>query len=166
MSLNDIPDGGSVLLDANIIIYAKRGKSAQCRRRLERCANGDVRGFIAIIAAAEFCHRRMMQEAQSLGLAASNPARSLGQDRSLLPRLSQYRKDVEDLLSGDLTLLSLEAEDLLKALELQRLHGLMTNDSLQAAAAIRAGVSIIASNDPHFDLIPGMTTFKPNDFVP
>ena len=107
----------------------------------------------------------MMQEAQSLGLAASNPARSLGQDRSLLSRLSQYRRDVEDLLSGDLTLLSLETEDLLKALELQRLHGLLTNDSLQVAAAIRAGVSTIASNDPHFDMIPDMTVFKPTDFV-
>jgi len=51
MSLNDIPDGGSVLLDANIVIYAKRGESAQCRRLLERCASGDVHGFVAVIAA-------------------------------------------------------------------------------------------------------------------
>ena len=51
MSLNDIPDGGSVLLDANIVIYAKRGESARCRRLLERCASGDVHGFVAVIAA-------------------------------------------------------------------------------------------------------------------
>ena len=51
MSLNDIPDGASVLLDANIVIYAKRGESVQCRRLLERCASGDVRGFVTVIAA-------------------------------------------------------------------------------------------------------------------
>jgi predicted nucleic acid-binding protein len=165
MSLDDIPNGGAVLLDANVVIHAKRGDSAQCRRLLARCAAGEVRGFVAVVAAAEFCHRRMMQEAQSLGLASSNPARALGQDRALLARLSQYRRDVEDLLSGDLTAISLETEDLLMALELQRQHGLMTNDSLQAAAAIRAGVSLIASSDPHFDQIPAMTVFKPTDIV-
>jgi len=165
MSLDDIPKDGAVLLDANVVIYAKRGDSAQCRRLLARCAEGEVRGFIAVIAAAEFCHRRMMQEAQSLGLAASNPARALGHDRSLLAQLSQYRQEVEDLLSGDLTLISLEPEDLLKALELQRQNGLMTNDSLQIAAASRAGVSLIASSDPHFDQIPAMTVFKPTDII-
>jgi predicted nucleic acid-binding protein len=83
MSLDDIPNGGAVLLDANVVIYAKRGNSAQCRRLLVRCTGGEVRGFMAVIAVAEFCHRRMMQEAQSLGLAASNPARALGQDRGV-----------------------------------------------------------------------------------
>jgi predicted nucleic acid-binding protein len=83
----------------------------------------------------------------------------------LLARLSDYRRDVEDLLSGDLTVISLETEDLLKAIELQRQHGLMTNDSLQIAAAIRAGVLLIASSDPHFDQFPAMTVFKPTDII-
>jgi predicted nucleic acid-binding protein len=165
MNLDDIPTGGAVMLDANVIIYAKRGASEQCRRLLSRCAGGELRGYVAAIAVAEFCHRRMMQEAQSLGLAASNPARELGQDGALLAQLSQYRRDVEDLLSGDLTVVSLEAEDLLKAVELQREHGLLTNDSLLLAAAIRAAVSIIASNDPHFDRIPEVRVYKPTDLV-
>lgn len=113
MTLDEIPAGAGVMLDANIVIYARQGASEQCRRLLARCAGGDVRGFVAAIAAAEFCHRRMMQEAQSLGLVGSNPARAFGQDRELLSRLKEYRLDVEDLLSGELTLLSLEAGDLL-----------------------------------------------------
>ncbi len=165
MNLDDIPNGSAVMLDANVIIYAKRGVSDQCRRLLARCAGGELRGLVAAIAVAEFCHRRMMQEAQSLGLAASNPARDLDQDRALLTRLSRYRRDVEDLLSGDLTVVSLETEDILKALELQRMYGLLTNDSLQLAAAIRAAVSIITSNDPHFDRIPEVTVYKPTDLV-
>jgi predicted nucleic acid-binding protein len=165
MNLDDIPNGGAVMLDANVIIYAKRGVSEQCRRLLARCAGGEIRGLIAAVAVAEFCHRRMMQEAQSLGLAASNPARELSQDRALLARLSQYRRDVEDLLSGDLTVVSLDTEDLLKAVELQRMHGLLTNDSLLLAAAIRAAVSIIASNDPHFDRISEVTVYKPTDLI-
>jgi predicted nucleic acid-binding protein len=165
ISLDDIPNGAAVLLDANVIIYAKHGASAQCRGLLTRCAAREVRGFIAVNAVAEFCHRRMMQEAQSLGLAASNPARALGQDRALLFRLSQYRSDVEDLLSGDLTVLSLESGDFSKAMVLQRQHGLMTNDSLQIAAALRAGISLIASSDPHFDQLPAITVYNPTDIV-
>ena len=74
MSLDSIPAGSAVLLDANILIYARRGMSEQCRRLVARCATGEIHGAITTIAVAEFCHRRMMQEAQSLGLAAANPA--------------------------------------------------------------------------------------------
>jgi predicted nucleic acid-binding protein len=53
----------------------------------------------------------------------------------------------------------------LKAVELQRMHGLLTNDSLLLAAAIRAAVSMIASSDPHFDRIPEVTVYRPTDIV-
>jgi hypothetical protein len=36
MSLDDIPSGSRVLLDANVLIYARRGVSVQSRRLLER----------------------------------------------------------------------------------------------------------------------------------
>jgi predicted nucleic acid-binding protein len=163
MTLDDIPAGSAVLLDANILIYARRGASAQCQRLLARCAAREVRGFLTTIAVAEFCHRRMMQEAQSLGLAASNPAKALSQNTALLGKLSQYRCDVEDLLAGDLTILSLDATDLTLALELQRQHGLLTNDSLHLAAALRVNMTALATNDPCFDQVPTVTLFKPDD---
>jgi len=40
MNLEAIPAGSRVLVDANILIYARRGMSGQCRRLLERCAGG------------------------------------------------------------------------------------------------------------------------------
>jgi predicted nucleic acid-binding protein len=71
MSLDAIPADARVLVDANILIYAKRGMSAQCRRLLERCTKRQVIGLLTTIAVAEFCHCRMMQEAQSRGLSGS-----------------------------------------------------------------------------------------------
>jgi predicted nucleic acid-binding protein len=71
MTLDDIPASSDILLDANILIYSRRSASAQCQRLLARCAAREIRGFLTTIAVAEFCHRRMMQEAQSLGLAVS-----------------------------------------------------------------------------------------------
>jgi predicted nucleic acid-binding protein len=165
MTLDDIPSGTVVLLDANILIYARRGASVQCQRLLARCAAREIRGCLTTIAVAEFCHRRMMQEAQSLGLAGSNPAKALSQNPALLGQLSQYRRDVEDLLAGDLTLLSLDAADLGSALELQRQHRLLTNDSLHLAAALRANIPAFATNDPGFDLVPSLILYKPDDVV-
>ena len=55
--LDDIAAGSAVLLDANVLIYARRGMSAQCRRLLDRCSNRDVTGLVTTLVVAEFCHR-------------------------------------------------------------------------------------------------------------
>ena len=163
MRLDDIPAGARILVDANILLYAKRGMSAQCRRFLDRCAQREVNGVLTTIVVAEFCHRRMTQEAQSRGLSGSNPAKALSQNSALVRQLIQYRQDMEDLLAGELAMLGIEQADFAKALELQQLHGLLTNDSLNLAAALRAGVNLLATADPQFDAVSGLTVFKPDD---
>lgn len=70
---------------------------------------------------------------------------------------------MEDLLSGDLLVLAVQNMDYTKALELQRTQGLLTNDSLNLAVGLRSGVNLLATADPQFDSIPGLTVFKPND---
>jgi len=163
MTLDDIPSGSAILIDANVLIYARRGMSGQCRRLLERCAAREIIGVLSAIVVAEFCHRRMMQEAQSRGLAAANPARTLAQNPALVRQLSGYAQESEDLLAGDFTMLAVEDADFGKALALQRQHGLLTNDSLHLAAGLRAGISSLATNDPQFDAVPGISVFKPDD---
>jgi predicted nucleic acid-binding protein len=137
--------------------------SGQCRRLLERGAQREVNGVLTTIAVAQFCHRRLMQEAQSRGLSGSNPAKALAQNPALVRQLTQYRQEVEDLLSGDLLVLVVESADFVKAAELQGTHGLLTNDSLNVAVALRSGVNLLATADPQSDSIPGMTVFKPDD---
>jgi hypothetical protein len=39
MSLAHIPNNAAILLDTNILIYAKRNLSDECRHLLSRCAN-------------------------------------------------------------------------------------------------------------------------------
>lgn len=120
-------------------------------------------GVLTTVVLAEFCHRRMMQEAQSRGLSNSNPAKALSQDPALVRSLSQYACDVEDLLAGEFSVVDLAGADFPKALELQQQHGLLTNDSLQLAAAIRAGVRLLATADPGFSSVPGFQVFTPDD---
>jgi len=49
MTLDDIRPGSRILIDANILIYARRGMSAQCCRLLARCAEGEVNGVLTTI---------------------------------------------------------------------------------------------------------------------
>ncbi|MBE7502903.1 MAG: type II toxin-antitoxin system VapC family toxin [Verrucomicrobiales bacterium] len=165
MSLDDIPSGSRILLDANVLIYARRGVSVQSRRLLERCASGEVVGIVTTFVLAEYCHRRMMQEAQSRGLAAANPAKALAENPPSVRQLSQYAQEVEDLLAGELETLETVASDFTEALALQRQHGLLTNDSLLVATALRAGVNRLATADPQFDGVTGLTVFKPDDVM-
>jgi predicted nucleic acid-binding protein len=163
MSLADIPNGALVLLDANILIYARRRISGECEKLLERCSDGSLTGIVSTLALAEFCHRRMMQEAQTRILAGSNPAKTLGQKPGVVQQLTTYSGDVERLLTSSLQFLPIEQADFTIALGLQKQYGLLTNDSLIMASASRRGIQIIATADNQFDAAAGFTTYKPSD---
>jgi predicted nucleic acid-binding protein len=77
--------------------------------------------------------------------------------------LIHYRQDVEDLLAGEFLVLGIGEADFAKAIELQRLHGLLTNDSLHLAAGLRAGVNLLVTADLQFDTVAGITAFRPDD---
>jgi len=165
MNLGDITDGSSVFIDTNVLIYARTGQSANCRELVARCQTGAVAGIISGFVVAEFCHRRMMQEAQAAGRAASNPSKALSQRPEIVRQLSVYADDVRALLGGQLTLSDAKAADFAVALELQHQFGLLTIDSINLAMMRRFGVSEIATADPNFDQIQGTIVYKPDDLA-
>ena len=163
MNLSDIQGGTRVFVDTNILIYARRHVSSQCREFVNRCQGKAVQGVITPLVVAEFCHRRMMQEAQSKGFAASNPSRALSENREVIRNLSVYAEDTRSLLSGELDLIPARAEDFLEALLLQKLHSLLTTDSINLAVARRLGIQEMATADKSFDNIEGLIVYKPED---
>jgi predicted nucleic acid-binding protein len=165
MNLDDLRNGSRVLLDANILIYGHRRTSRQAANLLSRCASGAIEGTITTGTLAEFSHRRMIQEAQSRGLVGSNPARALGENRSLLRSLSAYADEVRDLLGGGLFVEPVLPEDFHLALEFQQKFTLLTNDSLNLAVARRLGLGELATADKGFDSAQGFIVYKPTDIV-
>lgn len=165
MNLDDITNGSTVFIDTNVLLYARTGQSVRCRQLLARCSTRAVNGVISGFVVAEFCHRRMMQEAQAAGRAASNPAKALSQKPEMVRQLSVYADDVRALLGGELALLEAEKTDFAVALELQRQFGLLTIDSINLAVARRLGINEIATADTHFDYIQGLIVYKPDDVV-
>jgi len=163
VNLDSIPAGARVLIDANILIYARLGLSAECRRLLERCLTREIIGVVTTIALAEFCHRRMVQEAQSRGLSGSNPARTLARNPGIVRALTGHRLEVEDLLAGELLIVAVESGDFARALDLQGSHGLLTNDSLNLACGLRAGTSDLATADRQLQAAPSIRVWTPGD---
>jgi predicted nucleic acid-binding protein len=166
VNFDDIPDDEAVFVDANILIYAAQEKSGQCRRLLQRIAGQTVRGVCSAIVVAELCHRSMLNEARAKQLiSGSNPAKALSQRRDLISQLSEYAEIVRDILNSELAVEPLQPDDLMLALELQRQHGLLTNDSMHLAVARRLGVHGIATADSSFENVPGIIVYKPTDLV-
>ena len=166
MNLQDIVNGSTVLIDTNVFLYARNHRSPQCRELLLRCEQGAVNGVFTLPTLAEFSHRCMIQEAQGNGLVGSNPARSLSERPELVRQLNAYAESVRDLLDCALVVAESHAQDFLVALELQKQHGLLTNDSLNLAIARRHGIKDIATADKSFDNVPGVIIYKPEDISP
>lgn len=164
MSLRDIPDGALIFVDANIFVYAVERRCPECRQLLDRIDGDAVSAFSSAIVLAEVCHRRMINEAKEVGLiSGANPARLLGRKPEGVRGLRIYAQNTRDLLDSPITFEPVRLEDFYVALELQKQHGLLTNDSLNFAVAKRLGIQAIATADKSFDNVPGIVIHKPED---
>ena len=131
---------------------------------LDRVDGESVVAFSSTTVLAEVCHRRMINEAKEAGLIPSgNPSRLLGKKPDAVTRLSIYAGNTRDLLDSTIGFEPIHPQDFYLALELQKQHGLLTNDSLNLAVAKRLGVRGIATADKSFDNVQGVIIYKPED---
>ncbi len=149
MNLDDIPDGSLCVIDTNILLYAEQGVSGQAQRLISRCSRGEIIGILPSTVWLELTHKLMLAEAIMLGLVTGrNPAARLAQKPEAVRSLSLYREKVRALTDLGLGFESCTQKDLLgTAFELQEKYGLLTNDSVVLAAALRLKADVLVSND-------------------
>ena len=164
MNLNDLRNESSVLLDANIFIYALQKLSRQCERLLDRCSGGEILGIVPLHVLAEIMHRMMITEARDNNwISGSNPSKSLSEKPDRVRSLTRYESYVRDILAMGFQLEPLECEDFIIAMAVQRKAGLLTNDALLVAVGERMRVTAIASADQTFSKVPGIVLYSPSD---
>jgi predicted nucleic acid-binding protein len=164
MNPDHIVQNDIVMIDANIIIYASRDKSVQCRNLIRRCSNSEVQGIMTSHILAEISHRLMLAEALEYNwISGSNPARSLAEQPERAKGLIRYELAVKNLLSVGIHFERLEKEDFLAMLRIQRETGLLTNDALLIACAERLRVQTLASADRQFSVVKNITLYSPDD---
>ena len=165
INLDDIPSGSLCVLDTNILIYAEQRASLQAERLIRRIEEHDVTGVLPQPVWQETMHRLMITEAIMLGhIRGPNPARQLAEKPDVVKKLTIYRDKVEALVTLGLAFEPCRETDLLgKALEFQERHGLLTNDSLIAAIALRIEADVLVSADTRFQAIKELRIHAPSD---
>ena len=164
-TLDQLEPGSRVFIDASIFIYHFTGSSLECRRLMESCENGRIEGFTSVTAVAEVAHRLMTIEAVARGLISpGNVVRKLREKPALVRELHLYQDQTELIPLMGIVILSLDLSTMTLAAEIRRRHGLLVNDSLLAATAIREGIADFASADTDFERVEELRLFRPGDF--
>ncbi len=164
MTLDQVLPGSRVFIDSTIFIYHFTGASADCRRFLERCERGDLKGITSTVVLAEVAHRLMMIEAVARGLLpAGNVARKLRTRPDVVTGLETYREQVERIPLMGVAILPLDVKSLLHSHDVRKKYKLLVNDSLVAATATLAGLSSLATADSDFRRVAELETHEPAD---
>lgn len=164
MTLADLREGESVLIDANVFIYHFGGRSAQCRAFLERCARRELLGYTSTPTLAEVLHRLMVAEAIQMGLVNPGTAvKTLREKPELVKGLTRYNEDARQIGQMNLAILSLTRGVLARSEEIRKLMGLLTNDSLLVVFMRDRRLTKLATAGDDFERVPGLQIYKPTD---
>ncbi|MBE3598726.1 MAG: PIN domain-containing protein [Limnochordaceae bacterium] len=162
--LTELPAGASVYIDANIFVYHFTGMSQQVRTFLSRCERHEVAANAGTLVLLEVLHRLMVIEARHKGLVSgANPVRQLEQHPDRVRALSEYQFHTQAIPAMGVHILDLPGDWLTRSLELRQRYGLLTTDSVIALEMLDHGIPFIASADPAFDRVPGVTRLAPTD---
>lgn len=147
-----VPTGSTCVLDTNVMLYAHQGASAAASHILRRCSAADITGILPSAVWEELCHRLMVAEAVAAGrIAGPNPARRLAEHPEIVRDLAAYRRSLGELATMGLRFEPVRRDDVLTAaVDLQKRYGLLTNDSIIAACAIRLGADYLVTSDAGF----------------
>lgn len=165
-SLQHIPANVSVMLDANIVIYALFPQVKQhesCKRLLERSARGEIHLHLVVNTVADIIHRAMILE--TMAQASLQKSREaviyLKQNPQAVTSLTRYKNILSDLKQARINILPLTYRDLHNSKQFRYEYGLMTNDSLIVAVMKREKIQYLATNDSDFARIPRLAVRKP-----
>ena len=165
MNLDDIPSGSLCVIDTNVLIYAEQGTSLQAQRLLRRIERRDLLGVLPQSVWQELCHKLMLAEALMLGhISGGNPARQLASKPDAVKRLTLYRDKIRALATLGLGFEPCTKADLMdNGFHLQEHHGLLTNDSVILAVAMRLDADALVSADARFQVSKDIRVYAPSD---
>lgn len=126
-----------------------------------------MRGYTAVAMLAEVAHRLMLLEAiRTRGLTPRTAVRFLKEHPTHVTGLTEYRQALTAIPSFGVTVVPITPAHLAAAQALCAQEGLLTNDALLVAVTQALGLTDLASNDPDFARLPGLTLWQPQVVPP
>lgn len=164
MTFSDIPSGASIYVDANVFLYVFTRKSADCTALIERCRRDEIFGLSATHVLAEVCHRAMGMESAALLGQPRVSAEYLKRHPDVIRRLTKYSSFIADVVQQwNLTIFTVSPDVVLRSQSIRDSYGLMTNDSISVQIVSEYGIDGIATDDPDFNSVTGITVYAPTD---
>ena len=165
MSLDDIPAGSLCVIDTNVLLYAEQGASDQAQRLLRRCSKGDLVGALPQTVWQELTHKLTLAEAMmKRGTSGGNPVACPVGQPNVVRTLTLYRMKVQALVELGLRFEPCEQADLLQSgFDLQQRYGLLTNDAVTLAVAVRLKADCLVASDLRFRFVSEIDVLAPSD---
>jgi predicted nucleic acid-binding protein len=162
----DLPAGATAFLDASVFIHhfepnALYGQAAT--EFLERIENHEVSGLTATHVVSEVAHRLMTIEAmQAFGWKSAGIALRLRNHPTQVQTLKRFRQAIQEIPLFGIVILTIDSASLDRAAEISQQPGLLHNHALVIAIMRAHGLTNLASVDPDFDRVPGITRCAPS----
>ena len=161
----DLPAGATVFLDASVFIHHFEPNAAfgpAATEFLERIENQEINGLTATHIVSEVAHRLMTIEAmQTLGWKSGGIALRLRNHPDQVQTLKRFRQAIQEIPLFGIRILTIDPAWLDPAAEISQQTGLLHNDALIIAVMRAHGLINLASADPDFDRVPGITRYAP-----
>ncbi len=168
MNPDDIQSGSLCVADTNVLLYAEQGASQQSQRLLRRCATGDLLISLPQTVWHELTHKLMLAEALMNGsISGPNPAHKLARRPEVVKRLGLYREKISSLVKLGLGFEPCTGADFFEtAFTCQERYGLLMNDSLILATALRLKADVLVTADAAFRDVVDLQVAMPSDLKP
>jgi len=165
VNLDDISAGSLCVVDTNVLLYAEQGVTPQAQRFIRRCASGELKAVLPQTVWQELAHKLMLAEAMMRGLTSGgNPAARLAAKPEAIRGLSLYKAKVKSLLDLGFSFEPCQLGDLTeRAFALQEQYGLLTNDAVVLAVALRLKADALVSSDKSFRGVAEIEVHYPTD---
>src|SRR5713226_771067 len=165
MIYSDLPASATIFVDASVFIHhfepnASFGHAAT--EFLERIENQELNGITSTHVASEVAHRLMTIEAmQAFGWKSGGIALRLRNHPAQVQILKRFRQAIQEIPLFSIRILTIDPAWLDPGAEVSQQTGLLHNDALIIAVMRVHGLTNLASADPDFDRVPGITRYAP-----
>ena len=164
--LRTIPKDTIVYIDANIFIYdatehVNYGKP--CKAFLHRLERNELTGITSTLTINEVLHRLTLIElSEKEAIGPRDVVRLIKENPSVLAKASNSYRFIEKMHDlSHLEIVPYSKEIVFLAETLAQMYFLMSNDASHVATMKTHGIHDIATNDPDFERVDGITIWRP-----
>lgn len=171
-NLAELPQGSRVFVEADIFDLYYKGKSNSCKKLIENLEASKVFAYVNAQVITDLIHQLMLAEAYQKGyirrINLGHLKDWLNRHRHQAATLTDSQQQVEDLIKyAHLKMLPITRDLLIESKRERANYGLLVTDSIHLGCMNRhqPHLTDIVSCHNRFELVPGLTIWKPMDVV-